>query len=38
VRIKALHEATQRDDAGFALEGIDWVDSLWPTSRAGHPR
>jgi hypothetical protein len=34
VRIKALHEATQRDDAGFALEGIDWVDSLWPTSRS----
>ena len=33
VRIKALHEATQRDDAGLALEGIDWVDSLWPTSR-----
>ena len=34
VRIKALHEAMQRDDAGFALEGIDWVDSLWPTSRS----
>src|SRR5262245_5738989 len=34
VRIKALHEATQRDDAGLALEGIDWVDSLWPTSRS----
>jgi hypothetical protein len=34
VRIKALHEAMQRDDAGFALEGIDWVDSLWPTRRS----
>jgi hypothetical protein len=34
VRIKALHEAMQRDDAGLALEGIDWVDSLWPTSRS----
>jgi len=33
VRIKALYEATQRDDAGLALEGIDWVDSLWPTSK-----
>ena len=33
VRIKALHEAMQRDDAGLALEGIDWLDSLWPTSR-----
>jgi hypothetical protein len=33
-RIKALHEAMQRDDAGLALEGIDWVDSLWPTSRS----
>jgi hypothetical protein len=34
VRIKALHEATQRDEGGLALEGIDWVDSLWPTGRS----
>jgi hypothetical protein len=33
LRIKALYEAMQRDDAGLALEGIDWLDSLWPTSR-----
>jgi hypothetical protein len=33
LRTKALYEAMQRDDAGLALEGIDWLDSLWPTSR-----